>query len=747
MGMTAEQQKEADILELEIEIEEEELALNSAPQEQSGIDYARGLLQSQARGSLSGFGDEVVGGARAVIDKALPNSTYDFGGDVSMETPSFPQTYAQYRDDERAVTKQFEDENPKTALAANIAGGLGNPLNKVAPTAGTGGLWKSRALAASGRGVAEGALQGLGEGEGDIGSQLDSAQTGAKWGGGLGGVINLAGGGLGKIISTKRVQDAIEYTVEAADGTMQKVFKPLNMASPESLLGKFYRNVVGPAFGGGEIGQQESRYLNTAPEFSRFADPETGLVVPQAAGTKVGVNDAVDRVTVNAADAAEELGANSAARVTALGNTREAIERTAEEAKLGNQQRLLDVTRETDLSVPAIKPAADRAAAAEVIEEAIPDAMPPEVAAQIRAIPDQLEQEAALTSWWNKNAYKGVKDAEFQWDAGIRDEIEDALPDMPAYARAELENIIQKIDRAAERASKSGLNVVNEGSTLLDASGKLINPPSVSEISTIDGDTLMEVRNFFARNANGVNSGKGKANRLVAKYFDDMIGDQLGKESDEYLQLLDFNKRYNAKRTLEKSANQARRGARDITTSDITSKARDKSDVQSRAIDKSRSAKEGTALERTRAARAADEKQAADKAALTAKNAGLKQTREQVAAEKAQLAADKRANTKQRNEDKGVLLRGGRGVLAEDTSAGNRVVATATLGLPFTMLGAGGLVAGAPVAKALTTKTAQKAMAGQLGVQEKLAKALREGDMATYTTLLSRFGAGQATAE
>ena len=136
-----------------IQIEKEKLALQSqdqpevsvAPQKQKSLDSWRGVAQSLNKGFAPGFGDEFVGGARALIDGALPNSHFDLGEGSSNKTNSmaelaakFAKNYAMYRDDERDVTKQYEKENPKKALALNIIGGIASPVNRIAPGVAVG---------------------------------------------------------------------------------------------------------------------------------------------------------------------------------------------------------------------------------------------------------------------------------------------------------------------------------------------------------------------------------------------------------------------------------------------------------------------------------------------------------------------------------------------------------------------------------------------------------------------------------
>jgi hypothetical protein len=707
-------------------------------------DDIRGFGQTLLNAQSMGAGDEIVGSVRSKIDSMLPKTQADiiaqqFGGKEQSED----ERIEMYRADADAAKKQFAQDNPVGSVATELAGGVANPLNKI-KMASQGMGFLPKAMESIARGTIEGGVAGALENAED---RMAGAKTGAGWGAGIAAGLTGGLGGAGKFLSDERVTKQLAQWVDDGKGGTKKVFQPLNLADPESLLGKFYRNVVGVGYGGGKIGLQESDYLNNAPQFARFADPETGLVVPRTVGTKRGVDDAIDRIKTTGSQNADNIDDLKDRRIGGLEQTRDKINKDAGDVVEGNQARFDAAESRSKEAIPAIKPAANRAAVAEVVNEAIPEAMDAKTAAKIRGMSDQLEQEAEITSWWNNNAYKGIKEAEFKWDGGLRDEIEASLPDMDAYQRAELENIIDKIDRATDRASPNGLNIVNEGSSILDASGNPINPPSVSEIQTIDGDTLMEVRNFFARNANKVKSGKGKANRLVAGYFDDQMGKQLGTDSDAYKQLLDFNKRYNAKISLEKSAKAARNAARDMRTSDITRNARDKSDLQQQAIDKSRDADAATIQESSMLSNARAKKSAADKANKVSRDQGLAQTTKKIRDARDTAAIAKKRNTLNVNQDKGILNRGARGALAEDSSVGNKAVATGILGIPLGGLGLATIPAGVLTAKGLSTQTGQRALAGQLDIQKALSRALREGDMDTYTRLLSRYGSMKAAGE
>ena len=148
--------------------------------------YGANLARLAGQGLLLGFGDEIEAGLR---------TGFGFAGD-----------YDKTRDDIRENISDFRDANPKTALAAEIGGGLltggiggaraagsavgRNIINKVGTT-GFGGLV----------GAAEGGIAGAGAGE-SAGERLAGGLVGTTLGGVLGSaapaVVNAAGKGLNR---------------------------------------------------------------------------------------------------------------------------------------------------------------------------------------------------------------------------------------------------------------------------------------------------------------------------------------------------------------------------------------------------------------------------------------------------------------------------------------------------------------------------------------------------------------------
>ena len=161
--------------------------LVNAPQDIQGNYYGNLGRTAVGQGFLLGFGDELEAGFSAAMSR--------FSDD--------PKTYKEIRDGVRQQLKQFQAQNPKTAITSEIVGGLIPTVAMMIATPFTGGSSGAAATANAGRvmGVAKRALNaapvsagaGLGYSEADLtegnvgGAVLDTAI------GGLAGVVGSEG--------------------------------------------------------------------------------------------------------------------------------------------------------------------------------------------------------------------------------------------------------------------------------------------------------------------------------------------------------------------------------------------------------------------------------------------------------------------------------------------------------------------------------------------------------------------------
>lgn len=238
----------------------------AAPEKIGSLEDLQGFGQRLLKGQTFGFGDEIAGVGRAALDYVMPGGQGD---------QSFGDRYRMYRDDARAVDERFAERNPATSFTTELAGNIVNPVSLIAPGIGATGKALPRASQAFARGGVEGAVYGLGEGQGSLEDQLQSAAIGGMTGSVTGGLVGGVGGLLGRGVSNRR----IEPDLRQADGT----FKPIHMAAPHTGLGRLYRSVLGviPGARGELIRQQEPFLARAAAEVTeqegKFAQDAANL--------------------------------------------------------------------------------------------------------------------------------------------------------------------------------------------------------------------------------------------------------------------------------------------------------------------------------------------------------------------------------------------------------------------------------------------------------------------------------------
>lgn len=710
MGLTVEQEKAIAIAKARLRVQQSQqsaAATNVQDTEevpakpQSALDKTRGGLQSYLKGALFGFGDEIVGAGRAALSSL--DSDYDFGSDVRPNRESISDAYAKYRNDERDVTRQFEDENQGTALGLNLVGGILSPANAIAPGSAVqgGGRALPTAMQVLTRGTAEGALQGYGEGEGSLEDQLKSAATGGAFGFGASGLL----GGAGRVLrgSTKR---RIAEDIVDEDG----VIKPLNLADPEGRLGKFYRNTVSNAWGS-KIGEQESTYLKKALaamgiDTSTMSDATKGTaadlaevgrgISSTASSLKQGLDDRLD----DAADAVRmRLQAESGAKASEIAG--DAARFRALAAKESLPEELQPILSDIDMN-------------------------------------DMQKVSSTLKNFWNNDAFGVVKNRKFDWegdvDGRLVNSIKGVLSEDPGLA-IEASGAIGKINGLVSKLKAAGLPA-NKDMAPMDLMELILNS---KKDAGIDGSALMEIRNVFAKAANKPSSGRSP--RAIATQIDNFMRNQMddvdvgrfNEELGRYKNYLTF--RSAAKKAADNDGlfdpRQYRKASEafgDITTGDVplneTSQA---ARAKQRALEKSiKKAREDAA--------------------------------EEIRREKRTARRTKRDVSNEAKQKEDTLRQMSRGVSPENSNTGSQAVSTALLGMPLAfatggLLNAigGAIPAGYATAKALSTPLAQKTLAGQTAGQEAIARLLRGLDEDQLLTRagqgLTRFGAGQVTGE
>lgn len=203
------------------------------------------LGRGAAQGLTLGFGDEIYGAGRGLLEKVNPSE--------STKDMPLSDLYSMYRDIQRAKNKQAEEAFPKTYLAGNVAGGF-------APAIATGGSLPAL--------IGTGAAMGLGASESeDVGGMAKDTAIGAglgALGAGAGKVvgkgISLAGKGLGtaaekigisksagelKDLAAHQMEGAAKIPVKNLDKGLGEVMleEGLDPSKPKELVAKVAKNM------------------------------------------------------------------------------------------------------------------------------------------------------------------------------------------------------------------------------------------------------------------------------------------------------------------------------------------------------------------------------------------------------------------------------------------------------------------------------------------------------------------------
>lgn len=317
------------------------LAQRSAPIADAGI---AGGASALAKGALFGLADEGMGIGYGAYQKA------------SGDPRPFATLYAEGRDAQRGLDRQFESENPKTALALNVVGGIAGPGKFIAGGNTYGQLARRGALA--------GALSGFGAGEGDPGAQALSTGAGAAIGGvaapALAYGASQAGRGIGALSQRLREMPDDFGVLFGGAGAESSAPARITQQPGPRLIDEAvdtYENLLGSATPG-RIGPEYARLVKRAGELGMKLTPgERGnsLALRQAeAGIRsspwVGqpLNDVRDanRAVLNRLSS-QQIGANSdelspvviGQRATAIGDELDSIATGIKQVRVDDEAR------------------------------------------------------------------------------------------------------------------------------------------------------------------------------------------------------------------------------------------------------------------------------------------------------------------------------------------------------------------------------------------------------------------------
>ena len=692
------------------------------------LEDIRGGGQRILKGLTAGFGDEITGLGRAVGDMFVQD--YDFGDDVrgSEGRNNFGDNYTSYRDEAREVDAEFAKNNPKSALALELGTAILSPINKIAPGLGTTGGTGSRVAQAIARGGAEGALAGYGESTGE--NVANDIGTGLMMGGAFSGALSGIGGGIGRVMSNKRVeQDLID--------PITKEFTPLNLAH-KGTLGDLYRNTLGRTFGGRrKLIEQAEPFVDRADALVDSAD--RGIIAAEEAGEQL------KRTTRDTLDLeAEQI--RDAARV--------AKEKARDTAKLGKsslkktrQQLLAETEQALDDQQVNFRAMAG--------QEAFPDDYR---VSELEGVDMTDPQQVAgrLKDFWNKRAFRMVKDRDFDWDRGLGANIRSQMEREPelAMTMADIPGLFDSLQRNMgldpEIAArfKSGATSGKDLEVFLD----ILNKPNLR----IDGEALMGMRNFFAKK-----KGDNRwAYQRVKGMFDDMITNQLDEvDPNSAAAFRDQLDRYTTNLNFRDAAKAARKTGGQFTTDQWLSAggkygdaAAGRAPLQGEAtqvVNNAAAAQRAAGLDKARRAKVSEILDKRRVAAERRASAGLR---------KATRDLDRKGRNRAAMDEADQMVSGARtlreGVMdsrrelkslevPNNPSGLSELLTTRTLGNGLGLVGnslasGANILTGTAAARALTSKLGQRIVAGQTSPQAALARAIREGYTAPVTRGLSR---------
>jgi len=418
-----------------------EIEADIATGEWTNLDSLSGALIF-LEGATLGWSDEVGIGLASLAMSAVSDETQE-------------EIYNRLKKDYDAMQEGFAERQPGAALGLEIAGAVVSPISKIKMVSGLTGIVA--------RGASEGAIYGAGKAE-DADDMTSEALKGA-----LGGALGASAVGSAGWLLKKKVQAPLD-TPEG--------FVPLTLAadktkgSSEALLQTFYRDVIGPSWGGkGLIRAQEE--VTVGP-----------LIAAQKQRQKA-LKDLKDATSAEAKEAKKQLTNSLDNLSDTVSTKKESITEAAQESAdiiKGNYSRFLGkdgaiISRATKRIQNSIDVNSD-AFRLSAFTSSLPAGAKKE---QIEAIVDAGNPNVAmlrLENLWAEEGFKSIKGRSFT-----------LKPDKL------LENIT---DRVAQNPQLQLLAVnKSEVSSLVNNSLELLAAKRNPKTGRISGEDLSAVRSAF----------------------------------------------------------------------------------------------------------------------------------------------------------------------------------------------------------------------------------------------------------
>lgn len=470
------------------ELKEDEITWDS----EDSLAAAQRFFSSMALG----WGDELGLATAAAVASATTGNSYK-------------DIYADMRKTYDLKQEEFKEEQPGAYLAADIAGSIASPVNVLRAPAMAGRA--AQAGVTGGRVAAEGAVYGAGEAkEGEIaeGAAKGAAASLAGYG-----ALRGAMKGAGKTISTFTRRNVEGDLIDDAGDFVPITLAASNPKGVEGAVHTFYRDVIGPSFGGkGVIKAQEQKIIGKA---SDYLESQRAFSKKLDEGIKSKTKEAEEQLR-NAAKQLEEQRKNlkliaseeSKGRVVPLKEKLSAL-------KSGKAEEIVaKATSDVNKALNARRfDFRNRA-----FSEAVPAAADIKDVQRILSIEDIGQRARALDDLWSKKGYSMIKGKKIRVN---KDEFEKALAD--GITNDPVFKVLLPDIGSFKNNIMSAINNVDK---FRDASNR------------IDGDILSTIRSrlgTFAANAGDPQI--RKAYYMAQGKIDDIIKKQLTPK-----QLKDFAK-------------------------------------------------------------------------------------------------------------------------------------------------------------------------------------------------------------
>lgn len=209
---------------------------------EGNISMAESGLRGAAQGVSFGFADEIVGGAKSIVDDISqlftgeangPKPKYDENG-ILLNQDELLGSYQKHRDEYRQADERAREANPSTFLAGEVGGGIASSLLPGGALLNAGKGAKLGTVMA--KGAAQGGLYGAGSSNADNAQDLlIDASMGTALGAGGSALLHGAGKAVGKVINNKNLSKLGNKITQVDDeAILRRINRPDEMVAAEA---------------------------------------------------------------------------------------------------------------------------------------------------------------------------------------------------------------------------------------------------------------------------------------------------------------------------------------------------------------------------------------------------------------------------------------------------------------------------------------------------------------------------------